>query len=315
MKKNIYYTIKVTMGLAISFYISKIINIEFPISLAIIMILSLQETRMKSFKVSIKRFVVGNIAIILTFIIFYTWEFRLEGLIIMMAIFIPTALFLNAKSSIISGFVLGSHVLTLNELSWDVFFHENIILICGILIGFILMGHMPDKEKNLKEIKKSVEIDFRKVMYEMSYNLKNLCIIQETVDLYQLEKRIKKAKKLSYEHKENRILDKNNYYIDYFQMRLIQVYRLMYMEDHFRGIFVTQKQAILLSNMTSFIASIIGTDPKVEHLLLEIDKLRDEFKDQELPKTRLEFENRSVLFQYLNDLEEFVKIKKRYLEK
>ena len=128
-----------------------------------------------------------------------------------------------------------------------------------------------------------------------------------------MEQEIKKAKSLSYEFKENNLVGAKAQYINYFQMRLIQLYRLMYMRDHLNEIFVTQEQAVPLSNITKYISEIIGKKPDVETLLKRIESLKKHYKNEPLPSSRIEFENRSVLFQYLSDLEEFLKIKSRYL--
>ena len=44
----------------------------------------------------------------------------------------------------------------------------------------------------------------------------------------------------------------------------------------------------------------------------KLNLLRDEYKLMELPINRDEFENRALLFQFLNDLEEFLIIKKEF---
>lgn len=314
MKKTLYYTLKIGLGVYIALVIANFLEISHPISVAIITILSVKETRKKSVIVSIRRLIAGNIAILLAFIIFYLVGFQLISLVLVLMIFIPIAYRINAKESIISGFVLTSHIYAFKYLSVNIYLEENLILILGILTGFFLIIHMPNTEKKLKQHKNEIENAFKKVMLDMSYNLRNLCFLQDQVDLNQLEKRIKSAKALSYKHRDNLFFDNEWYYIDYFQMRLIQLYRLMYMKNHFRGIFITQEQAVPLSEMTEHIASIIGTEPSVDTLLETIEDLRVHFKEEPLPKSRLEFENRSVLFQYLNDLEEFVLIKKRYLK-
>ena len=47
-------------------------------------------------------------------------------------------------------------------------------------------------------------------------------------------------------------------------------------------------------------------------LLRDLDILRSEFKKMELPKTRDEFESRAQLLQFLNDMEEFLLIKRNF---
>jgi uncharacterized membrane protein YgaE (UPF0421/DUF939 family) len=313
MKKTIYYTLKIGLGVYIAFLLSNLLRLQNPISAAIITILSVKETRKKSIYVSAKRFLAGNIAILLSFAIFYIIGFRLEGLVILLLIYIPFAFYINAKESIISGFVLASHVLAFESISLGIYIEENLILIIGILTGFFLIIHMPDVEKDLIEYREKIEKEFSSVLLNMSLSLKNLCYIGENNDLEDLEEMIKKAKGLSYQFKDNTLMGEKGQYINYFQMRLMQLYRMMYMRDHLNEIFITQEQAVPLSEITKYISEIIGTEPKVEILLNKIEALKKHYKKEPLPSSRIEFENRSVLFQYLNDLEEFLRIKERYL--
>ena len=46
-----------------------------------------------------------------------------------------------------------------------------------------------------------------------------------------------------------------------------------------------------------------------------IAKIREVFKKMPLPQSRVEFESRATLFQFLNDIEEFLEMKKDYMEK
>lgn len=313
MKKTIYYTLKIGLGVYIAFLLSNLLGLQNPVSAAIITILSVKETRKKSIYISAKRFFAGNIAILLAFIIFSLIGFRIEGLVLLLLIYIPFAFYIQAKESIISGFVLASHVLAFESISLAVYLEENLILLIGILTGFFLIIHMPDVEKDLIGYKEKIERDFSEVLLNMSLSLKNLCYIGENNDLEDLEKMIKKAKALSYKYKDNSLIGEKKEYISYFQMRLMQLYRMMYMRDHLNEIFVTQEQAVPLSEITKYISEIIGKEPAVEILLRKIEDLKKHYKSEPLPASRVEFENRSVLFQYLNDLEEFLRIKKRYL--
>jgi uncharacterized membrane protein YgaE (UPF0421/DUF939 family) len=221
---------------------------------------------------------------------------------------------MNAQGSIISGFVLSTHILSFEAVNLSIYLEENIILLIGIFTGFFLIIHMPNTEEQLIELKEEIEEDFKTILLNMSYNLRNLCFLKDEIDLSTLETKVKKAKGLSYKHRDNLIVDQEWYYINYFQMRLIQLYRLMYMKNHFQGIFITQEQAGPLSQLTYYIGSIIGTEPETEDILKEINDLKNHYKEEPLPKTRLEFEHRSRLFNFLNDLEEFILIKRRYLE-
>jgi len=313
MKKTLYYTLKIGLGVYIAFFLADLLQLQSPITAAIITILSVNETRKKSIYISVKRFIAGNIAILLAFVIFYFIGFRIEGLVILLLIYIPFAIKINARESIISGFVLASHVLSFESISWSVYYEENLILMIGILTGFFLIIHMPDVEKQLIEYKETIEKEFSEILMKMSLSLKNLCYIGENNDLEDLEKVIKEAKQISYQFKDNALTNERGEYIDYFQMRLIQLYRLMYMRDHLNEIFITQEQAVPLSEVTQYISEIIGKEPKIDEVLNRLEGLKRHYKKEPLPNSRMEFESRSVLFQFLSDLEEFIRIKERYL--
>ena len=56
-------------------------------------------------------------------------------------------------------------------------------------------------------------------------------------------------------------------------------------------------------------------DKLYQEVLIELERVRGVFESMPLPKTRVEFESRAMLFQFLNDIEEFLEIKKRLYEK
>ena len=49
-------------------------------------------------------------------------------------------------------------------------------------------------------------------------------------------------------------------------------------------------------------------------ILNDLESLRSEFKRMELPKSREEFESRAQLLQFLNDMEDFLVIKRNFFK-
>ncbi len=77
---------------------------------------------------------------------------------------------------------------------------------------------------------------------------------------------------------------------------------------------MTYEQTRLLSEFTNDVAINIHEDNDCIKLIDKLDLLRKYYKMMELPKNRIEFENRALLFQFLNDLEDFLIIKKEFKE-
>lgn len=76
---------------------------------------------------------------------------------------------------------------------------------------------------------------------------------------------------------------------------------------------MTYNQTMMLSELTKNVALNIYVDNDCVELIEKLDLLREEYKKMDLPKNRDEFENRALLYQYLNDLEDFLVIKREYI--
>jgi uncharacterized membrane protein YgaE (UPF0421/DUF939 family) len=72
------------------------------------------------------------------------------------------------------------------------------------------------------------------------------------------------------------------------------------------------EQTRILSEFTNEVALNIHEDNDCVELINKLNLLRKEYQNMELPKNRTEFENRALLFQFLNDLEDFLTIKKEF---
>ena len=59
----------------------------------------------------------------------------------------------------------------------------------------------------------------------------------------------------------------------------------------------------------------IGVDHIYKKALVDLEKVKETFKKMPLPQSRGEFENRAVLYQFFNDVEEFLEIKEEFLKR
>ncbi|NLK74579.1 MAG: hypothetical protein GX288_04740, partial [Clostridiales bacterium] len=73
--------------------------------------------------------------------------------------------------------------------------------------------------------------------------------------------------------------------------------------------------AIPLANYIGNIAASFHEKNNVEKLLEELEDLYLYYRDEPLPKTRDEFENRAVLYQILKELHDFLRLKRNFMLK
>jgi uncharacterized membrane protein YgaE (UPF0421/DUF939 family) len=95
-------------------------------------------------------------------------------------------------------------------------------------------------------------------------------------------------------------------------MRIQQFETIKRMKEHFKKFFMTYEQTIMMADFTEQVARSLYEENTCEQLIKDLNKLRENFRKMALPSTREEFENRAMLFQFLNDMEQFLQIKNEF---
>jgi len=316
MNPILYRSLKMSVGFTLAILIAKLMNLDFIVSAGIIAMLNMLDTKKDSARVAWRRFYSSIVGLILAVLVFSVFGYTTLNIGIFLLIFIPIAIHLHAAEGIIVNTVLASHLISYHQITAQVFKNEMSLVVLGALVALLLNLHMPDREKGLKEAQSKVEKQIRALLWTMSLNMRNLCTIHdEEPSILELESIIKDAKKQSYVYMNNHFLQENSYYLEYFQMRQSQLYRLKYMREHLDMVFVNQDEAMTLSRFTGRLAYEYDEGNDGVSLQKRLHEIKLNFQSAELPKSRLDFENRAALFQYLNDLDEFIAIKIRFSDK
>ena len=133
-------------------------------------------------------------------------------------------------------------------------------------------------------------------------------------EICELEKKLHEYSKEAYEFQENTFLSHPAYYIEYFEMRQGQCQLLHNLHYEMRKIRQIPRQAEIIAEYMLYLKDyVIERNVPAE----QIDRLNNLFhkmKEEEMPKTRAEFENRALLYHILMDLEDFLKYKARFVE-
>jgi len=305
-----------SVGFTLSIIVANLLGLDFAVSAGIIAMLNMLDTKKESARVAWRRFYSSIVGLTLAVLVFSVLGYKVINIGLFLMLFIPIAIKLNASEGIIVNTVLASHLLSYHTISTQILINEITLVILGAAVALLLNMHMPNRERRLKELQHQVEAQIRALLWTMSLNMRNLCTIHdEEPSILGLESIIKDAKRQAYIYMNNHMLHDNSYYLEYFQMRQSQLYRLKYMREHLDMVFVNQGEAMTLSQFTGRLAYEYDEGNDGISLTKRINEIRQVFKDSELPKSRLEFENRAALFQYLTDLEEFIAIKSRFSEK
>lgn len=308
-----YRTIKTGIGAAMAIIIAMSLGLKYSTAAGIIAILSIQNTKRQSLNLAIQRIGACILALSLSSILFEILGFNAIVFGIFLIIFIPLANKLKLNEGIVVSSVLVTHLLVEKKIDAVLIGNEITLMIIGVSIALLLNLYMPSIENQIKEDQKFIEDSIREILRHMSTALKECSVsIREEQIFNNLDTRLKIGRERAYRNSNNSLFLQNTYYAKYMDMRIQQFSALKNMRRHFDRFYISYAQSMMIADFTMQLSNSIHEYNTAEGLLINFQKLRESFTTMELPKTREEFENRAMLYQFLNDLELFLLVKNEF---
>ncbi|HDK7178903.1 TPA: aromatic acid exporter family protein [Clostridium botulinum] len=308
-----YRTLKTAIGATIAMSIAGALGLKYSVSAGIITILSIQNTKKKSLSVAIQRMIACLLALTISSVLFTMLGHNAIVFGLFLLVFIPLAVKFNLQEGIVVNSVLATHILAEKHISINLFINEILLMFIGAGIALLLNLYMPSIEKEIWEDQFYIEEKMKEILIQMSIASRELSVSLKEDKLFNdLEERLFKAKKRAYINLNNYFLLDVSYYADYMEMRIQQFETLKKMRQHFHKFFMTYEQTEMIADFTKKVADSLHEENTGDDLLLDLEDLRGSFKKMNLPSTREEFENRALLFQFLNDMEQFLIIKNEF---
>ncbi|XBG74058.1 aromatic acid exporter family protein [Enterococcus cecorum] len=302
-------TIKTVIASVLAILIATQLHLLYATAAGIIAILSVGNTKKTSLKSGLGRVLSLGLAIILSFICFTTLGFHTWAFGVFLLVFIPLSVRFNLADAIVVNSVLITHFLVEKSFSWQMILNETPLMTIGVGLALLLNLYMPDNEKQLKEDIKAIEEDFRTIIFAMAahLNLEKIAPLDDAC--LDLRSKLRAALNQAHIHQKNQWISEEDYYSEYFSMRLAQLRILrdmvnLLIEIDIDGLFVDELRKVLISTAENFAEE---NDGKL--ILWQIEAVYQNYRQKPLPQTREEFENRALLFQFLQSFRSFVEIK------
>lgn len=312
-----YRTLKTGIGATIAMIIAASLGLKYGTAAGVIVILSVQSTRRQSIRIAIQRMGACLLALFLSTVLFNLFGYSALVFGLFLLIFIPFAARFRLNEGIVVSSVLVTHLLVEKSTAIYLIINEFLLMLIGVSVALVLNLYMPSIEKKIKEDQAYIEECIREILRHMSVALRECAVSIKEEELFNnLENRLRLGRERAYRNLNNSIFSDNSYYTKYMEMRFQQLNALKNMRRHFERFSISYKQTDMIADFTSKIADSIHEYNTAEGLLKNLQALRESFREMELPKNREEFENRAMLYQFLNDLEQFLLIKnefKKYL--
>lgn len=305
-----YRTIKTAIGTPIAIWIAELLQLENYVSAGILTLLCIQPTRKRSFLTSWHRFGACLLSMAFAYIIFELVGYHPISIGLLLFLFIPTTVSLNLSPGIVTSSVILLHLYSSGNITVDLIVNELILIVVGIGIALVLNLYMPSLENNLQTLQEKVEANFRIILHEIAIYLREGNQSWSGKELAETENVLNKAERLVLRDLENHVLRESHPYYDYFIMRKKQfelLRRMVPLVSQLSGLY---EQSHRMADLFDELSEAIHPGNTAVIHLNTVRQLKRQFEEDELPKSRTEFETRANLFRLLHEIEQYLVLKK-----
>ncbi len=302
-----YRTLKTVIGTVLAMYLAMHLGLKYATVAGIITILCLQSTRKQSLRFASKMIGAFLLSLLISVILFKFLGYSPFVFGLFLLFFIPLSVGLKVQEGIIVSAVLITQLLVEKSIELPFILNQIYLMGIGVTIALILNLYMPSFENKIRAEQDVIEKTITTILLDMSNSLRGQVVSINEEELFNfLRLELKKGREIAYKNLNNNFSSTNSEYTNYMDIRLQQLHCLQNMRKHFERLSITYPQTILIADFTVKVANSIRSNVTAEKRLADLRKLRKSFTTMELPQDREEFENRGMLYQYLNDMEEFL---------
>lgn len=317
--KPLMQAAKIGIGSSAAIYIAEMMHLQFAAAAGSIALLTIVATKWETMRLSLLRIVTFVIATALSWftIVLFRSEWVAYGVYIFLIVMMCELL--GWKSTISVNAVIGSHFLSTLDFSREFILNEFWLVLIGITIAVIL-NLFHNNQSHKKEIIRHMRYTEEKlqgILREVGAYLSKEKMHGELSvwdDIKNLEAELQSFVGEAYEYKANKFLSHPGYYIDYFEMRIKQFNILHNLHHEMKKLREIPKQAAIVAEYVEYLADFIVERNSPQEQILRLEELFEAMRREPMPVTGEEFENRAILYHILMDLEDFLLIKRRFVD-
>ncbi|MCJ0930924.1 aromatic acid exporter family protein [Virgibacillus halodenitrificans] len=307
-----YRTIKTAIGTPLAISVAQLLGVTNFVSAGILTILCIQPSRKQSFLSAWNRFLACIIATIYSFIFFETIGYNPLVVGLMLAVFIPTTVYLNITQGIATSSVIILNLYSASYMSVSFLVDQFLLIIIGVGIGLLLNLYMPSLDKKLTEKQMLLEENFQVVLFEIAQYIRNKNIDWDGKEITKIQELLEEAHDLVERDQENHLLRNRHPFRDYFNMRERQFELLQRMLPLVTKLPKQYSISEKIANFFEGLSNAVHPGNTAILYLEELEELRKTFDDEDLPTSREEFETRANLFRLLHEIEQYLLLKKKF---
>lgn len=310
-------SLKIAVGSGLAIILADLLGLKYDIFAGTITLLTILTTKWETIRLSVCRILTFLFSVVVCFLVFnHLGDGWLEyGVFVLILVLFCEVMGWSATISVNA--VIGAHFFTEADFSWNFIANEFALLLIGITLAVLLSLYSNNRgtQKKVRKDMQYVEEQLQEILSHMAAYLRKDVLKQNVwEDINDLEAKIKEYIEDAYEYNNNSFSSHPEYYISYFEMRLLQIDELHSLHYEMEKMQSMPVQAEIVAEFMEFVTESIGRMNALDIQLEQLYAILDHMKTEELPKSREEFESRAILYHVLMDLEDFLLIKKRFVD-
>lgn len=312
-KKTWFYLLKVLIGGVVATLLAVLLKLNNQSSAGIVAILTILPTKRETIKTALERSLAFLFSLGIAYLAFLG-GYNIYFYLLFLTIYLILCVVMKWYASLVMNAVLVSHFIN-NPMTAFSVLNETYIFLIGVIIGILLNLFLTPRRAEERERIKSSDDEIKRILFRVSERVLNPSL--EDFDghcLDILSSKLEKAKEIEAENAKNSFR-KDNERKAYLQMRETQYHVLTELVYHAMKINTTFHTTSTVSGFIKKVSEEYSQDNDVKSLLEELELLQKKMDETSLPQNREEFEQRARLFVLLEDLEDFLKIKRNYMTK
>ena len=300
---------KVIVSAFVALLVAQALNLSTPSAAAIIAILSVMDTKKVSLAATGQRLAAAVLALVIGMGIFAIFGFDVISFGLYLLCYIPLAYLVKVDIGVAPSTVLVIHLWTQQQLSFELFVNELLLVTIGAGVAILLNWYMPSYHQEIELVREEIEDKMREVLLKMSGFLSIGNGKNDGEVLQLLKEKLNEAREYVRLEAENHLTKEVTYDYQYFEMRRDQSKLLEIMAANLNEFRWDGEEMAILSEMFKQTAQQLAEQNTASQLIDDIEDLLEQFRERPLPQTRREFEKRAQLYQLLRDLKRFVQLK------
>lgn len=307
-----YRTIKTAIATPIAISIAQYIGVSNALSAGILTILCIQPSRKKSVQSALHRFIACILSMIFSIVFFELLGYNPIVLGLLLAVFIPTTVFLKIEQGILTSTVITLNIYTFGTIKLSYLTDQFSLILIGIGVGLLVNLYMPSLEKQLILKRRKLENRFQKVLLEIALYIREENMDWDGKEINEIEDIFEETRLLVERDRDNHLLRDSHAFENYFRMRFQQYELLQQMLPLVTRLPRKYEISESIADFFEELSDSVHPGNTAVLFLNDLKQLKADFKSDALPKTQIEFETRANLYQLLYDIEQYLIIKSKF---